>query len=214
MSARSVGSPPVITTESVSRRIFANTFSVPAVGNSWLKTSGSFCVQYLNSPIALVRHIKSHRIRRHNFRVRHSPPPPPIPKIKLKVFRHKQRLLRSPESTPPGSPRNAMAYPLLAAGVEPPFGVEPTDAAARGSSAANGTNPPRLDFFSCLYFHHFPAVHFKHASNRFNVQSANRKHVSFRPGRADAFSFHVRSCERVGSRSGSTLHHRVSFCGR
>ena len=45
MSARSVGSPPVITIESVSRRIFANTFSVPAVGNSWLKTSGSFCVQ-------------------------------------------------------------------------------------------------------------------------------------------------------------------------
>ena len=45
ISVRRVGSPPVNTMESVSRRISFRRRSVSLVGNSSLKTSGSFCVQ-------------------------------------------------------------------------------------------------------------------------------------------------------------------------
>src|SRR6267378_2603860 len=45
MSGRSVGSPPVMTIESVSFRIRFSNAIVSLVGNSSLKTSGSFCVQ-------------------------------------------------------------------------------------------------------------------------------------------------------------------------
>ena len=44
-SARSSGSPPVKRIESVSRRMVRSSLIVWSVGNSWLKTSGSFCVQ-------------------------------------------------------------------------------------------------------------------------------------------------------------------------
>ena len=53
MSARSVGSPPVITIESVSRRMCRSSRTVSAVGSSSLKTSGSFWVQYEHAKLHL-----------------------------------------------------------------------------------------------------------------------------------------------------------------
>jgi hypothetical protein len=53
ISSRNVGSPPVKRIESVSLRMIRSNLMVSAVGSSWLKTSGSFCVQWVQAKLHL-----------------------------------------------------------------------------------------------------------------------------------------------------------------
>ena len=100
ISGRSVGSPPVITMESLSLRMPSKQSQRLPGGQLVAEDVRLLLRAVTTGEVALVRHIKSDGVGRHHFGVQHMPPPR-IPEIELKIFRHERRLSDQPSDKLP-----------------------------------------------------------------------------------------------------------------